>query len=188
MRTSDASLFAFNYELYEKCLKQAIYLVDNDLSIGKVGVDQLADTLYKLEKEKQEKNAITDQQLDYNDEIVAIEEIEEELETIDISVSGDNLFYCNGILTKNSFGLPATADLMLALITNEELEQSGQVMVKQLKNRYNDPGKYKRFVLGIDRSKMRLFDVDVTEQNLVDDGIPVFDKTPSGEKFKDWKI
>jgi len=90
--------------------------------------------------------------------------------------------------TSESFGLPATADLMFALISNEELEQSGQIMVKQLKNRYNDPGLYKRFVLGIDRSKMRLYDVDVREQTLVDDGIPVFDKTPSGDKFKDFKI
>ena len=90
--------------------------------------------------------------------------------------------------TSESFGLPATADLMFALISNEELEQSGQIMVKQLKNRYNDPGKYKRFVVGIDRSKMRLFDIDVKEQTLVDDGIPVFDKTPSGDKFKDFKI
>jgi len=90
--------------------------------------------------------------------------------------------------TSESFGLPATADLMFALISNEELEQSGQIMVKQLKNRYNDPGLYKRFVIGIDRSKMRLFDIDVKEQTLVDDGIPVFDKTPSGDKFKDFKI
>ena len=90
--------------------------------------------------------------------------------------------------TSESFGLPATADLMFALISNEELEQSGQIMVKQLKNRYNDPGLYKRFVVGIDRSKMRLFDIDVKEQTLVDDGIPVFDKTPSGDKFKDFKI
>ena len=90
--------------------------------------------------------------------------------------------------TSESFGLPATADLMFALISNEELDQSGQIMVKQLKNRYNDPGKYKRFVLGIDRSKMRLYDVDIKEQTLVDDGIPVFDKTPSGDKFKDFKI
>jgi len=90
--------------------------------------------------------------------------------------------------TSESFGLPATADLMFALISNEELERSGQIMVKQLKNRYNDPGLYKRFVIGIDRSKMRLFDIDVKEQTLVDDGIPVFDKTPSGDKFKDFKI
>jgi hypothetical protein len=77
---------------------------------------------------------------------------------------------------------------MFALVSNEELEQSGQIMVKQLKNRYNDPNKYKRFVVGIDRAKMRLYDVDPVDQNLVDDGIPVFDKTPSGDKFKDFKI
>jgi len=92
--------------------------------------------------------------------------------------------------TSESFGLPATADLMFALVSNEELEQSGQIMVKQLKNRYNDPSKYKRFVVGIDRSKMRLYDVDPQDQNLVDDGIPVFDKTPAGaeDKFKGFKI
>ena len=90
--------------------------------------------------------------------------------------------------TSESFGLPATADLMFALISNDELEQSGQIMVKQLKNRYNDPGKHKRFVLGIDRSKMRLYDVGEAHQDVIDDGIPVFDKTPSGDKFKDFKI
>jgi len=90
--------------------------------------------------------------------------------------------------TSESFGLPATADLMIAFVSNEELEQSGQIMVKQLKNRYNDPNKHKRFVVGIDRSKMRLYDVEATDQTLIDDGIPVFDKTPSGDKFKDFKI
>ena len=90
--------------------------------------------------------------------------------------------------TSESFGLPATADLMFALVSNEELEQSGQIMIKQLKNRYNDPNRNKRFVVGIDRSKMRLYDVEATDQTLIDDGIPVFDKTPSGDKFKDFKI
>jgi replicative DNA helicase len=92
--------------------------------------------------------------------------------------------------TSESFGLPATADLMFALVSNEELEQSGQIMIKQLKNRYNDPNKNKRFVVGIDRSKMRLYDVEPSDQTLVDDGIPVFDKTPAGaeDKFKGFKI
>mgnify|MGYP003340085193 CR=1 FL=1 len=60
--------------------------------------------------------------------------------------------------TSESFGLPATADFMFALVSSEELEELGQIMVKQLKNRYNDPTHYKRFALGIDRSKMRLYD------------------------------
>ena len=84
--------------------------------------------------------------------------------------------------TSESFGLPATADLMIALISTEELEQMGQIAVKQLKNRYNDPTYHKRFVIGVDRAKMRLFDADDSQQNLIDD-TPVFDKTATGERL-----
>lgn len=66
--------------------------------------------------------------------------------------------------TSESFGLPATADFMIALISTEELEELGQLMVKQLKNRYGDPSAYRRFVVGVDRSKMKLFDLDVQAQ------------------------
>jgi hypothetical protein len=73
--------------------------------------------------------------------------------------------------TSESFGLPATADLMFALISTEELEQLGQIMVKQLKNRYNDPTIYKRFIVGIDRAKMRLYDCEQTAQkDILDSG------------------
>jgi len=73
--------------------------------------------------------------------------------------------------TSESFGLPATADLMFALISSEELEEMGQIMVKQLKNRYNDPTYFKRFTVGIDRSKMRLYDVDQSGQDgIIDSG------------------
>ena len=67
--------------------------------------------------------------------------------------------------TSESFGLPATADLMFALIATEELEEMGQILIKQLKNRYNDPNEYKRFVVGIDRPKMRLYDVEEDAQD-----------------------
>ena len=93
--------------------------------------------------------------------------------------------------TSESFGLPATADLMFALISNEELDDLNQILVKQLKNRYNDPTLNKRFILGIDRAKMRLFDVSATEQeDLVDTGQeefaePIFDKSDFGG---DWKM
>jgi archaellum biogenesis ATPase FlaH len=91
--------------------------------------------------------------------------------------------------TSESFGLPATADFMFALISNEEMEELGQILVKQLKNRYNDPTVNKRFVIGIDRSKMLLYDVEMKEQDdLVDNGQePVFDKTSFGVKFKENK-
>ena len=73
--------------------------------------------------------------------------------------------------TSESFGLPATADLMFALISTDELEELGQIMVKQLKNRYNDPTIFKRFIVGIDRAKMRLYDCEQTAQNdVVDSG------------------
>ena len=92
--------------------------------------------------------------------------------------------------TSESFGLPATADLMFALISNDELNAQGQILVKQLKNRYNDPGMNQRFVLGIDRSKMRLFDVDQNDSPLnkeVDHG-PVFDNSNSGQRISSEKM
>ena len=89
--------------------------------------------------------------------------------------------------TSESFGLPATADLMFAIITSEELERVGQLMIKQLKNRYNDPTAFKRFIIGVDRAKMRLYDVEEVEQTLTDD-TPVFDKTDTGKRFKDFKL
>jgi hypothetical protein len=107
------------------------------------------------------------------DEILEINAIGE-IETLDISVSGNNLFFANDILTHNSgasnsdasmadisesFGVAATADFAIALINTEELEKLGQLMIKQLKNRYNDVTKNKKFLVGIDRSKMRLFDI-----------------------------
>jgi len=114
--------------------------------------------------------------------IVKIEELDER-EMVDIEVSGNHLFYANDILTHNSssdveltdtsesFGLPATADLMFALISTEELENLGQILVKQLKNRYNDPTVNKRFVVGIDRAKMRLYDVEQDAQkDILDSG------------------
>jgi replicative DNA helicase len=85
--------------------------------------------------------------------------------------------------TSESFGLPATADLMFALVSTEELDKLGQIMVKQLKNRYNDPTFKKRFVVGVDRAKMRLYDVEESAQTLVDD-VPVFDNSESGRSIK----
>ena len=83
--------------------------------------------------------------------------------------------------TSESFGLPATADFMFAIINSDEMEQLGQLMVKQLKNRYNDPTLFKRFVIGVDRAKMRLYDVEQTAQtDIVDDG-PVMDNTEVGK-------
>jgi len=94
--------------------------------------------------------------------------------------------------TSESFGLPATADLMLALISTEDLEQMGQIMVKQLKNRYNDPTINKRFVVGIDRAKMRLFDVEQSaQQDILDSGQEeeyTYKEESKKEKFAGFKF
>ena len=97
--------------------------------------------------------------------------------------------------TSESFGLPATADLMFALISTEELEGMNQIMVKQLKNRYNDLTSNKRFCLGIDRAKMRLYDVeDSAQEDLVDAGqgsqeqqIDIVKKFTAKKTFQDLK-
>ena len=78
--------------------------------------------------------------------------------------------------TSESFGLPATADLMFALIATEELDELNQVMVKQLKNRYNDPTKFKRFVVGIDRARMKLYDVEESAQDDIMSDMSIPDK------------
>ena len=92
--------------------------------------------------------------------------------------------------TSESFGLPATADLMFALISTEELEEINQIMVKQLKNRYNDPTLNKRFVVGIDRAKMRLYDVEQSAQNDIVDANQEVDVTTKNlsEKFAKLKV
>jgi len=91
--------------------------------------------------------------------------------------------------TSESFGLPATVDLMFALISTEELENLNQIMVKQLKNRYNDLNYFKRFVIGVDRSRMKLYDVEESAQtNIADSGQdtgPAFDKSTFGKRMKE---
>lgn len=85
--------------------------------------------------------------------------------------------------TSESFGLPATADFMFALISSEELEALDQMLVKQLKNRYNDPTMNKRFVMGVDRSRMKLYDCEQNAQEELIDNGPVFDNTKAGKNL-----
>lgn len=129
------------------------------------------------------------------DKIIKIEEIGEE-DSVDIEVSGDHLFYANSILTHNSnsdvemtdisesTGTAFTADFMVALIRSEELDKIGQLMVKTLKSRYNDVNYYKRFVIGVEMAKFRLYNLEESEQIQISDkgstdstdSIPVFDR------------
>ena len=141
--------------------------------------------------------------------ITNIEELDYDIEMIDIEVNGNHLFFANNILTHNSnsdveitdtsesFGLPATADLMVAFMRTEQLDKMGQIMVKQLKNRYNDSSTNKRFTVGIDLAKMRLYDIsDPTANIMNDDPIPVTPQTPfsagkssvSKRNFQDFNV
>jgi hypothetical protein len=143
------------------------------------------------------------------DEIVSIEKLDKR-KTVDIEVSGNHLFYANDILTHNSnsdvdltntsesMGITHTADAIFGLITNEELEALGQIMIKQLKNRWGDLGYYRRFVIGIDRSRMKLFNLEDGAQVNVSNETPnaasqntsdesVFDKSMFGESLKNGK-
>ena len=87
--------------------------------------------------------------------------------------------------TSESFGLPATADFMFALISTEELQELNQIMVKQLKNRYADPSMNKRFIVGVDRSRMKLYDVEQSAQEDLIDDTPLMDKSEFGRRMKE---
>ena len=115
------------------------------------------------------------------DEIISINSLGKR-KTIDITTNGNNLFFANDILTHNSghsssdfgmedtsesFGLPMTADLFLALIQTDELAEQNQIVVKQLKNRLNDLNYLKRFIIGVDKTRMKLYDVEMSEQSKI---------------------
>lgn len=87
--------------------------------------------------------------------------------------------------TSESFGLPATVDMMFAIITSEELEELNQLMFKQLKNRYADPSRYKKFVIGVDRAKMKLYNVEQSAQDDIVSDVPLFDKNVDKKFTKD---
>ena len=90
--------------------------------------------------------------------------------------------------TSESFGLPATADFMFAVMSTEELQELDQIMIKQLKNRYNDPTYNRRFVLGIDRAKMRLYDCEQSAQDELIDTGPVMDNSGTGARMQSEKM
>jgi len=134
------------------------------------------------------------------EKIVSIKEIDE-IEMIDIEVDGDHYFYANDILTHNSssepdmtstaesFGLPATADFMAAIVVNEELIELDQYLFIQLKNRFKDLNTHKKFIVGVNRSRMRLHDVEAQAQVTaskadVPDDIPVMDRKTKFQQLK----
>lgn len=124
-----------------------------------IDLEDLIDAIVKEEFEKAELAMELEQSISFDDEIVGIEYLGER-EMMDITVSRDNLFIANDILTKNSFGVPQTADFLLALMRTEELDEIDQVLCKQIKSRYANKTDKLRFVMGVDQQKQRYYDVD----------------------------
>ena len=127
---------------------------------------QIADTIMLEELEKAELAKQLESQIDFNDEIVSIEVLEEQ-ELMDITVTRDNLFYANGVLTKNSLGVAMTMDFAISLAQTEELMALKQIHGKQLKNRYGNKNEHNKFLLGLDLMLQRIYNVMDTEQNTV---------------------
>lgn len=116
-------------------------------------VEELYDAIYGSEKYNERRYAVTDQLIGYEDEIESIEDLGVVEDMYDISVAGDQLFYANGILTKNSAGLPATADFMLGVIETEMLAQEGVQIFKQIKSRYGDKNMRLRFPMAVNKQR-----------------------------------
>lgn len=115
-------------------LMQVLEVVDKEST-----TEELVDVLMKVYYEQEDKNLLTDSLIDYNDEIISIENVGD-CETIDISVTGDSLFFCNDILTKNSIGLAATADVIVSIFQNPEDQELGVIRLGMMKNRYGSRG------------------------------------------------
>jgi hypothetical protein len=172
-------------KLYNSCLIAAQNAIDSGMIMGDVSIGDAAHYFYTEEKTKLERETYVETHyLDYDDEVVSIEKVGEE-SLMDISVSGDNLFYANGILTKNSFGLPATADWMAAMVTNENLMELNQQLLIQLKTRYGAKKQStKSQLVEVEFEKMRYKDL---AQNVMEDK-PVEDVKKTKAKFEKTKL
>jgi hypothetical protein len=169
-------------KLQETCFAKAHLMLQNGM-VKDMDLFDLTELLVKIEIEKIHKQSIADSKIKYDDEIVSIEEVGE-METVDISVTGDELFYCNDVLTKNSMGITHTADAIFALISTEELQSLNQLMIKQLKNRWSDISSNRRFVVGIDKSRMKIYNAENSAQaNLMPE---IKSKSDDSNSSDDW--
>jgi hypothetical protein len=145
----------------------AIRMLENKEAYNVKGdptLEELTSLILNLEIEQYRLNLLSDSLIEYDDEIVSIECLDDEIPMIDIRVSGSNLFYANNILTKNSSGPIMTCDFALGIIRTPELDEMNQLILKQLASRYGDPSMLKRFVVGVDKSRMKMYNVDISAQ------------------------
>lgn len=167
-------------KLNNEFFKLALFYKEKGLIDGDLSIEEIVSLLKVLYNEKQEKDNLSDSKLDYNDEIISIEDMGE-LETIDITVTGDNLFYCNDILTKNSIGLAATMDFMAGIIQPPELFEQRKYLFKNIKSRF-DSNINQIVTVGIDYEKMRLYNLENDQQEIP---ISVKDKLKQNQQVID---
>ena len=168
------------YMLEDDFLLLAAFYKEKGLIDGNLSLDEISNLLKTLANEKYQKECISDSSIEYNDEILSIEDIGE-LETIDITVTGDNLFYCNNILTKNSIGLAATMDFMAGIIQPPELFEQRKYLFKNIKSRF-DSNINQIVTVGIDYEKMRLYNLENDQQEIP---ISVKDKLKQNQQVID---
>ena len=159
-------------------------LINANIKGNTAKVEDIYEAIYQTEKYNERRNELTDTLIDYNDEIESIECLEVEEEMYDISVAGDQLFYANGILTKNSIALVATVDFMLAVIETEELAEQGVQLFKQLKSRYGDKNKWNKFTMKVKKGNQRWVELD-QDSNAANDFSKSHKAEPKQERIKE---
>jgi len=169
-------------DIWNRCENIAKGMKIGKLLSKELSLADATNLLYDVEIEKIDKEKISDELIDYNDEIVSIEEFGVQ-ETIDITVTGDNLFYCNDILTKNSFGIAATADFICSIYENDSLKEEEKYLFKILKSRYQ-PVKpsTQKFLMKVVKEKQQLMELDDPRDGIAmereDDKKEVVKKSP----------
>ena len=145
---------------FERCKALTeLHLKEFPEELGKYGYEAVFNAIATLELERLKKEHAEDYLIDFNDEIVEIEEIGEQ-EVIDITVDKDSLFYADGVLTKNSYATVFICDIVIGIITTEDFDLQNKICFKQLKNRYRDCKLNNKFFLGVNKAKMKLYDIN----------------------------
>ena len=161
--TADEFLFI------ERCYALTDFHIKEYPILKKYDYNKVFNAMAILELNSLEEEQKFDASIDFNDEIIEIEEVGE-LDVVDITVDNDSLFYANDVLTKNSYGLVFGCDILIGIITTPEFDAQNKICFKQLKNRYRDINMNNKFLLGVNKSKMKLYDLSTYTANPNADG------------------
>lgn len=155
--TADEFLFI------ERCYALTDFHIKEYPILKKYDYNKVFNAIVALELNRLEEEQKFDASIDFNDEIIEIEEVGE-LDVVDITVDNDSLFYANDVLTKNSYGVTFGCDLIIGIITTPEFDAQHKICYRQLKNRYRDINMNNKFFLGVNKAKMKLYDLSAYNQ------------------------